>query len=99
LPPTLTPFPYTTLFRSHGDGRYDSHRDGTGLETVDEAWDHRNVIRRRARPWGVQDPCVGTRHDGRFRRYGIHRRSAAGVSCTPRSEEHTSELQSLAYLV
>src|SRR5687767_15322908 len=58
-PPRSTLFPYTTLFRSVGDGP---------LRPVTEA---------RARARGI----------------------AEAICFTGRSEEHTSELQSLAYLV
>src|SRR5687767_15765709 len=72
-PPTSTPFPYTTLFRSH-----DAHR----------ARDSRAA--RAARR------CAAVDRHGAARRA---RRSRSGHAAASRSEEHTSELQSLAYLV
>src|SRR5687767_15213641 len=61
-PPRSTLFPYTTLFRSRGNGA-------------------------RIRPGGAQDGARNLRREGHLRGERL------------RSEEHTSELQSLAYLV
>src|SRR2546423_11410322 len=61
-PPRSTLFPYTTLFRSEGDGRENA---------------------------GHQNECDEARKNQ-------EEEIVAGVQ---RSEEHTSELQSLAYLV
>src|SRR3546814_5686975 len=66
---TDTLFPYTTLFRSHGDGLA------------------RRVQYRRAGSQGLWRPLCSHR----FRNRPRHRRGGAGL----RSEEHTSELQSL----
>src|SRR5256886_3369619 len=82
-PPRSTLFPYTTLFRSRGDGRAgspaqpDVPRDARGA---------RRGRRRRAgrRGWGARA------RDGRAGRQ-VGRRG--------RSEEHTSELQSQSNLV
>src|SRR2546425_3831491 len=83
-PPRSTLFPYTTLFRSHGAGR--------GLLGADEGGADRRGLHRRAR-----DPLADL---------DVHRAGAAhareevrGAVRDHRSEEHTSELQSLAYLV
>src|SRR2546425_5569587 len=66
-PPRSTLFPYTTLFRSHGDAREDH----------DRPFPHGLAVERAQR----------VDRDG-------------GLPALPiRSEEHTSELQSLAYLV
>src|SRR5205823_10125256 len=95
IPPLL---PYTTLFRS--DGRE------LGLGGLDETWPEPSG--RAVRPeaassvgpiaihyWASLRPCLGTaiapRRRARFRQTLL----ASGR----RSEEHTSELQSLAYLV
>src|SRR5205823_13032093 len=82
-PPTSPLFPYTTLFRSSQD-RYP---DPGPLQRGRPA-------RRRARPRlaageELHRPDQGARHG-----LGPHPRRLRG-----RSEEHTSELQSLAYLV
>src|SRR3712207_7030720 len=71
-PPRSTLFPYTTLFRSGGDGRADA--DGAA-----------------AAPHGDARRAAGHRARDRARA----NESAGG----PRSEEHTSELQSRQYLV
>src|SRR2546425_5146869 len=86
-PPRSTLFPYTTLFRSDGDGDEDlliaSGRGG---------------------------PLAYYRNDGgRFTKVDLHTGAARYDETTvlplpdgaggTRSEEHTSELQSLAYLV
>src|SRR5205823_13432246 len=90
-----TPFPYTTLFRSR-----------TG--------DHRGGVRRaRPRPpFRPAAPFAPSRRTGgaggAAHRQGGPRRAARPADLVslrsraarePRSEEHTSELQSLAYLV
>src|SRR2546425_9447869 len=70
-PPRSTLFPYTTLFRSHGEGAA-AAREQDGCQC-------------RGDTLGVL-----LDHGGQPRN-----KSTAGM----RSEEHTSELQSLAYLV
>src|SRR2546425_11843251 len=95
-PPRSTLFPYTTLFRSPGElvaepEAFGSRLDHAGQlgadQRVEVAFDeHRGELARDVR-----------RHD----REALDRLPAIGVQ-TPqprRSEEHTSELQSLAYLV
>src|SRR2546425_2072852 len=85
-PPRSTLFPYTTLFRS------DDVREGRNL-------DPRRLLPERAHGYVPGEPAY---------RYGAARPCAAprgSLGCgrrireRPRSEEHTSELQSLAYLV
>src|SRR5205823_9328038 len=90
-PPSSTLFPYTTLFRSGAAGaqaRAARARMGEGV--------CRSALRFQA-PAGVQLP-PGDRGRDRFQprvlpAFGRARDRSA------RSEEHTSELQSLAYLV
>src|SRR2546425_8190534 len=81
-PPRSTLFPYTTLFRSHGE--------------IEDAEAH------------DEDETEGEQEPGRAPRVAqaledlLEHRGAAGARGQParlRSEEHTSELQSLAYLV
>src|SRR2546425_5021627 len=83
-PPRSTLFPYTTLFRSGGTAC--GAPPGCRRTTLDagRGAGRDGAARRR----GERD---GTRSD----RVPMGRRGAARI----RSEEHTSELQSLAYLV
>src|SRR5687767_15327491 len=88
-PPTSTLFPYTTLFRSLVAALLDALPDG---DTVD-------LMPHFARPLPMDVICelVGIPAEDRlrWREYG----EAVVAGYGPRSEEHTSELQSLAYLV
>src|SRR3712207_8762259 len=82
-PPRSTLFPYTTLFRSP---------------------DRLGVVRRGRRLGGIGDDRSGDRRrpgDGqlRGRELLVHLRDALVDLRDPRSEEHTSELQSRQYLV
>src|SRR5205823_10705891 len=90
-PPRSPLFPYTTLFRSLGPGA------GFGVGDADAGRDHRL-------PAAEQDRLA----DGGRHPVGDERRLVVGgpladddelVAGQARSEEHTSELQSLAYLV
>src|SRR2546425_5529015 len=91
-PPRSTLFPYTTLFRSHEDKTY----PGAMIASL-------------SIPWGDQksDDELGGYHLVWTRDLvkSVTGLLAAGDTSTPlrsliyRSEEHTSELQSLAYLV
>src|SRR5437868_8837112 len=74
-PPRPTLFPYTTLFRSRGEGRA-AVREGRAREGAPRAHPAREADR-----------------EG-----GVPAR-AAGPQSVPRSEEHTSELQSRFDLV
>src|SRR5687767_15640953 len=76
LPPRSTLFPYTTLFRSHGDRRC--------------------VAGEGRRAFGKRLQTSDARYAGSDSLLPRHRRSHVRDD---RSEEHTSELQSLAYLV
>src|SRR2546423_10482797 len=86
-PPRSTLFPYTTLFRSH-------LRDtcGGGLARAGAV-----VVRVEA----AELHSRGVRSGGRRSppRPVVRCRSSVPRRAAPRSEEHTSELQSLAYLV
>src|SRR5262249_61949680 len=85
-PPSSTLFPYTTLFRSRGQGTFHSH--------VDTTQPARGIIR-------IFHPDPAKTGGGPLRNVS----SAAGRPDHPgirddlRSEEHTSELQSLTNLV
>src|SRR3712207_8965759 len=85
-PPRSTLFPYTTLFRSVGDGEAQQDAEDDDLQHV-------------AAREGVDR--VGGHHlqervEERRRRRGVGRLQSAQRR---RSEEHTSELQSRQYLV
>src|SRR5205823_14018741 len=85
--PRSPPFPYTTLFRSCDHG-------GIGArEAARRARSHRRSLARGARP--------ATRaNDARRAPLSIVRwRGDLSLQADARSEEHTSELLSLAYLV
>src|SRR5687767_15573596 len=94
-PPRSTLFPYTTLFRSarapvREAGKADVQRDlSLAVERVRSA---RHLAR----------GFLALVEDARPRRPGDRRTarlSHRDQPCVERSEEHTSELQSLAYLV
>src|SRR2546425_8630816 len=92
-PPRSTLFPYTTLFRSHepawhGGGRGRAHHRG-GRHGFGDRGDRAPGGRGHA-----GDPDPDRRPAGR----GDVRRGAPRAVGERRSEEHTSELQSLAYL-
>src|SRR3546814_3945481 len=76
---TDTLFPYTTLFRSHAEGREADRADGRTAEAAVPRGPVASAVRRR--------PGLRQAHPGQVRATGLHVRS--------RSEEHTSELQSL----
>src|SRR5205823_14384503 len=85
-PPSSTLFPYTTLFRSLRPGRRPPGKLRGRVRRADQLGRPGLVAAqvRRPRPAPPQGrPPGGLRRGGR----------------RPRSEEHTSELQSLAYLV
>src|SRR2546425_7043911 len=84
-PPRSTLFPYTTLFRSHCRGYM------RGLKTM-----------HRAELINESDFSIITRYQSEFRGTANYYRLAYNMHTLiklKRSEEHTSELQSLAYLV
>src|SRR5205823_12665849 len=98
-PPTPTLFPYTTLFRSHGEEGVESPG---GQEDPDESGGEREqgalreqLAHEPSAPGAERAPDrhLATARGG-ARQQEI-RRVGAGDQ---RSEEHTSELQSLAYL-
>src|SRR2546425_6671264 len=86
-PPRSTLFPYTTLFRSLVfDSWFDNYQGVTVLARVGD---------------GAIEPAMKVRMTGSGKVFEVQE---VGISTpkrvkTERSEEHTSELQSLAYLV
>src|SRR3712207_8624480 len=93
-PPRSTLFPYTTLFRSHSKKKtlFASERDeqerATWREQVGQI-DPKQLV--------FVDEC-GT-HTSMMRRYARAPKGERAYGSVPRSEEHTSELQSRQYLV
>src|SRR3712207_8001939 len=85
-PPRSTLFPYTTLFRS-GQERAKGSVSGEGSII-------HTVLRRPRKPGGRRERGA---HPAQARRRG--RLPRASDLLRPRSEEHTSELQSRQYLV
>src|SRR2546423_8113292 len=86
-PPRSTLFPYTTLFRSL--------RPALRLARLLRSAARQPPSLPRPRPDAAQDRRRGARAPRRF----LARGELAQVDAQDRSEEHTSELQSLAYLV
>src|SRR3712207_7703308 len=88
-PPRSTLFPYTTLFRSNA-------ADGSPPR-LPRAWPRRG----RARRGGGPAPHARVDSRARAPRRAAVRAAGAAVGSRdrPRSEEHTSELQSRQYLV
>src|SRR3712207_7332695 len=89
-PPRSTLFPYTTLFRSR--------------ERLRQAAEAMDVARKPGRSAQTGIGVEGQRPErqdptGRQPLRDIHERKAPGAHEPPRSEEHTSELQSRQYLV
>src|SRR5205823_14669495 len=87
-PPRSTRFPYTTLFRSRGGELYWFERR---LSSRRETAERLRVSRLRR--------SVRRGRDLQWRERHVPRGSIPIVRHCLRSEEHTSELQSLAYLV
>src|SRR3712207_7344664 len=83
-PPRSTLFPYTTLFRSRLAG------DGPAT-AGDRQWDGRLA--------GDGPATIRFHHGRSCGHLGGRRPVRQGVGGVPRSEEHTSELQSRQYLV
>src|SRR2546425_7234789 len=89
-PPRSTLFPYTTLFRSQEHARVERLGDevvGTEAQPLEAVGAHHG--------FGHLLPCERRQRAGRR-----HLHLLVDLLCPHvRSEEHTSELQSLAYLV
>src|SRR5687767_15621135 len=86
-PPRSTLFPYTTLFRSRSDGVLERRSERARLcPQVDRGDLHRRAL-------------VSTRRRNVDPIAPVRAGAARPCSDGRRSEEHTSELQSLAYLV
>src|SRR5687767_15317854 len=94
-PPRSTLFPYTTLFRSR------ARATEVGVRVVDARVKDRDRDALAVDPLGAHlvraDVLRGLGQAARGRRVGVGLVPADGLDA--RSEEHTSELQSLAYLV
>src|SRR5205823_14096987 len=90
-PPTSTLFPYTTLFRSRLEGVPLGLLPGTQYDESTIDLQPGDVILFASD--GILESANATDEE-----FGLQRLSAL-LSAISRSEEHTSELQSLAYLV
>src|SRR3712207_8696717 len=85
-PPRSTLFPYTTLFRSHPADQAGKETSGGALARSAEANEHDPVVR-----WVTHHSILSWCSNSAMRGY---------IPLPhPRSEEHTSELQSRQYLV
>src|SRR5205823_12697583 len=91
-PPAPTPFPYTTLFRSRRQGRDDAPGPRRRHAHDAEERRERNLLSP-GQPPGLARAVELDVIDALFGKIVGQRASQR------RSEEHTSELQSLAYLV
>src|SRR2546423_13778813 len=97
-PPRSTLFPYTTLFRSDS-GRHcqtlalTSRQSSIGGNGGKFGYGHAIALRQ---DWHVMKRRFNAAPSGGWQ---LDRISAGSEACLARSEEHTSELQSLAYLV
>src|SRR3712207_7964911 len=87
-PPRSTLFPYTTLFRSVGWNAVEYEGLGKDFHNRGERSEEQIALLRAL--WTA--PSIT--FEGRWERV-----AAAGINPLPRSEEHTSELQSRQYLV
>src|SRR5687767_15771279 len=95
LPPISTLFPYTTLFRSpSASGSLSPVLRGEVRVRGSPSTAIRNLKSQIAE---APHPCPLPRVQGRGG--GTHYSAPRSTSASTRSEEHTSELQSLAYLV
>src|SRR5206468_11237366 len=86
-PPRPTLFPYTTLFRSSAEPSRPSYT--SNCQASSNHW--RTIV-------CAKSP-LGCSASVRFAKSGASRRNANTSSSRPRSEEHTSELQSRSDLV
>src|SRR2546425_8079181 len=84
-PPRSTLFPYTTLFRSRPRPE-PAHQSGQRAPHADQEGE-------------PEDEVAEDRHLRFGNRFVTRAALREHVRCVDRSEEHTSELQSLAYLV
>src|SRR3712207_7301765 len=91
-PPRSTLFPYTTLFRSQAIRSSAGDLARSDLDSAhhfDAGADPKRRAALHGKPGGVSRVCPGACSQG----------AAILLTATPRSEEHTSELQSRQYLV
>src|SRR5205823_14158841 len=95
--PLSTLFPYTTLFRSYSET---ATPDDRALEPISSSRESAIVV---IMPFSERAPAESASESNAANKgladSSAHECAPAGTSTIPRSEEHTSELQSLAYLV
>src|SRR3712207_9216474 len=95
-PPRSTLFPYTTLFRSDPDARPADTAGGGGAPPAQAI----GLRHRRGHLLGAHGYAAAAREVPEAGRAAVPLRDRVGVrGRPPRSEEHTSELQSRQYLV
>src|SRR5205823_13700657 len=97
-PPHSRLFPYTTLFRSRAveEARAeDRHQRENGEVHPEQASRNRDEMADAGQQAGHEDSAAAVRLEPRVR----FLQAIDGEMGVARSEEHTSELQSLAYLV
>src|SRR2546423_12053967 len=92
-PPRSTLFPYTTLFRSNGSSQASPHSKGAPPDRT-AVFSQEAFARLEIGEGKIDGVANGYKIKEVFILHGKNR-----FTPTRRSEEHTSELQSLAYLV
>src|SRR5690606_40057888 len=99
LPPISTLFPYTTLFRSPGKGKRFLVHDHPQHDRQDDGHQLQHGVA--LKPFIHQGPPFGPRSWPSFPQVSTPDTAASAVPPpkVPRSEEHTSELQSRENLV
>src|SRR5205823_13706945 len=98
-PPNPTLFPYTTLFRSQAGKRIQVIADKKGIIARSSRGDRRLIGVLQVRDGAAHDYSIDGCADGLTANLTGDVEAIRGGVHRTRSEEHTSELQSLAYLV
>src|SRR5207253_5874456 len=94
--PVLTPFPYTTLFRSADEPVVVGVNLVEFLTGAEELTERNVAVAVAVHPLEPKRAFPGNRTGGGVKVKDV---KSAGVVRLPRSEEHTSELQSRGHLV
>src|SRR5207253_10901364 len=99
LPPPYDLFPYTTLFRSEGEGLLDGRWQSGLADSVPALITREQEVGRRLGMVRLRGDVAAARLDVLERDRAIGADERAGRALHVRSEEHTSELQSRGHLV